>query len=111
MRLTTKSLATLSLLASLVFSASAQDRFIIHAHRGHFDATMTKDGRTVRLSEFATLKAARDYAAQQGVPVTESGAVRPVYYCNALTKKGTRCKHRVQKDGDRCWQHKNQPAK
>lgn len=33
-------------------------------------------------------------------------AEKPVYYCNALTKKGTPCKHRVKKAGDRCWQHK-----
>ncbi len=32
-----------------------------------------------------------------------------IYYCGALTKKGTPCARRV-KDGGRCWQHKNQPS-
>lgn len=31
---------------------------------------------------------------------------KPVYYCNAPTKKGTPCKHRVKKQGERCWQHR-----
>lgn len=34
------------------------------------------------------------------------GAKAKVYYCNAPTKKGTPCKHRVKKAGDHCFQHK-----
>lgn len=32
-----------------------------------------------------------------------------VYYCGAMTKKGTPCMRQV-KGGGRCWQHKGQPA-
>lgn len=41
-----------------------------------------------------------------GNKICGPNAPKPVYYCNALTKKGTPCKHRVKKAGDRCWQHK-----
>ena len=33
-----------------------------------------------------------------------------VYYCGAMTKKGTPCARRV-KDGGRCWQHREQDSK
>lgn len=32
-----------------------------------------------------------------------------LYYCGAMTKKGTPCMRKV-KGGGRCWQHKGQPA-
>jgi hypothetical protein len=32
-----------------------------------------------------------------------------VYYCGALTKKGTPCTRRVKSPG-RCWQHLGQPS-
>jgi hypothetical protein len=32
------------------------------------------------------------------------------YICGARTKKGTPCRHRVHTAGDRCSQHKGQPA-
>lgn len=45
---------------------------------------------------------------------TEGNSARPVareqiYYCGALTKKGTPCSRRV-KGRERCWQHVGQPA-
>lgn len=33
-----------------------------------------------------------------------------VYFCGALTKKGTPCSRRVKNAGDRCWQHAGMPA-
>lgn len=35
-----------------------------------------------------------------------SASPKPANYCGAITKKGTACKRRVKKAGDRCWQHK-----
>jgi len=32
-----------------------------------------------------------------------------VYFCGALTKKGTACSRRVKKPGERCWQHAGMP--
>jgi hypothetical protein len=34
----------------------------------------------------------------------------PVYYCGAMTKKGTPCSRRVKLKGKRCWQHAGQPS-
>lgn len=47
-------------------------------------------------------------------PAQQTGTVSPaaaqtVYFCGALTKKGTPCSRRV-KGGGRCWQHKGQDA-
>lgn len=39
-------------------------------------------------------------------PFQSASQGKQVYYCGALTKKGTPCKHRVKHQGDRCWQHK-----
>lgn len=36
-------------------------------------------------------------------------STEPVYYCGAMTKKGTACTRRVKVPG-RCWQHIGQPA-
>lgn len=36
----------------------------------------------------------------------QTPAPKPAIYCGAITKKGTACKRRVKKAGDRCWQHK-----
>jgi len=33
-----------------------------------------------------------------------------VYFCGAMTKKGTPCSRRVKKRGERCWQHAGMPA-
>ncbi len=33
----------------------------------------------------------------------------PVYYCGAMTKKGTPCSRRVKVKGARCWQHVGKP--
>ncbi|MEP7148407.1 MAG: hypothetical protein ABI857_05945 [Acidobacteriota bacterium] len=41
-----------------------------------------------------------------GQPNSSTG---PVYYCGAMTKKGTPCTRRVKLPG-RCWQHPGQPA-
>lgn len=34
----------------------------------------------------------------------------PVYYCGAMTKKGTPCSRRVKHKGERCWQHQGKGA-
>lgn len=41
--------------------------------------------------------------------VDKNSSTEPVYFCGALTKKGTPCTRRVKTKG-RCWQHKGQPA-
>ncbi|MEP6903475.1 MAG: hypothetical protein ABJA66_17240 [Actinomycetota bacterium] len=46
--------------------------------------------------------------AKQTEPAPLS-AEETVYYCGAMTKKGTLCSRRV-KGGGRCWQHKGQNA-
>jgi hypothetical protein len=38
-----------------------------------------------------------------------NSSTEPVYYCGAMTKKGTACTRRVKSPG-RCWQHLGQPA-
>ena len=38
-----------------------------------------------------------------------NSSTEPVYYCGAMTKKGTPCTRRVKTPG-RCWQHLGQPA-
>ena len=42
-------------------------------------------------------------------PVVTNSSTEPVYYCGAMTKKGTPCTRRVKTPG-RCWQHLGQPA-
>jgi hypothetical protein len=37
-----------------------------------------------------------------------NAASQGVYYCGALTRKGTPCSRRVRK-GERCWQHAGLP--
>ena len=44
----------------------------------------------------------------QREPIRNS-STEPVYYCGALTKKGTPCTRRVKTPG-RCWQHLGQPS-
>ncbi len=39
----------------------------------------------------------------------QNSSIDPVYYCGAITKKGTPCTRRV-KTKTRCWQHLVQPA-
>lgn len=41
--------------------------------------------------------------------IERNSSTEPVYFCGALTKKGTPCTRRVKTKG-RCWQHKGQPA-
>lgn len=51
-------------------------------------------------------------AGQAPTKQTESApvsSVETVYYCGAMTKKGTSCTRRVR-GGGRCWQHKGQAA-
>jgi hypothetical protein len=35
---------------------------------------------------------------------------KPVYFCGAMTRKGTPCTRRVKIKGLRCWQHAGQPS-
>jgi hypothetical protein len=69
-----------------------------------------------------TQTAANSVEQKQTVPVTQAyvqksqseaadkqpNAVERVYFCGAMTKKGTACSRRV-KGGGRCWQHAGQP--
>ena len=41
--------------------------------------------------------------------IESNSSTEAVYYCGALTKKGTPCTRRVKTKG-RCWQHTGQPA-
>jgi len=45
---------------------------------------------------------------KQREPIRET-STEAVYYCGALTKKGTACTRRVKSEG-RCWQHLGQPS-
>jgi hypothetical protein len=54
----------------------------------------------------ANLKTDRLPKQTETSPVTTDEAV---YFCGAMTKKGTPCSRRV-KGGGRCWQHKGQAA-
>jgi len=54
----------------------------------------------------------RGSAATATKPVevaTATPTPKAVHYCNALTKKGTPCQHRVKADGDRCFMHQGKP--
>jgi hypothetical protein len=77
----------------------------IREHQGHVDATLVSGRSRVELSEFASLGELRSWAQKHGYSVQVT-APKPVYYCGALTKKGTPCKHWVKKAGERCWQHR-----
>jgi len=41
--------------------------------------------------------------------VPQNSSTEPVYYCGAMTKRGTPCTRRVKTRG-RCWQHIGQPV-
>jgi hypothetical protein len=43
------------------------------------------------------------------LPPKADSSTEAVYYCGALTKKGTACTRRVKSPG-RCWQHLGQPS-
>jgi hypothetical protein len=43
------------------------------------------------------------------LPLRADSSTEAVYYCGALTKKGTACTRRVKSPG-RCWQHLGQPS-
>ena len=45
---------------------------------------------------------------QTGIKNTTSD--EPVYFCGAMTKKGTPCSRRVKSRGGRCWQHSGRTA-
>lgn len=40
-------------------------------------------------------------------PLPEKSSTEPIFYCTAITRKGTPCTRRVKTKG-RCWQHKDQ---
>ena len=41
-----------------------------------------------------------------GNKICGPNAPKPTIYCGAPTKKGTACKRRVKKQGERCYQHR-----
>ncbi|HEV8592479.1 MAG TPA: hypothetical protein VGQ55_10280 [Pyrinomonadaceae bacterium] len=43
-------------------------------------------------------------------PAVQKTSTEAVYYCGALTKKGTPCTRRVKTRGARCFQHQGQPS-
>lgn len=50
-----------------------------------------------------------DYTERQ-IGSRESPKAVPVYYCGAMTKKGTACSRRVKSFGHRCFQHEGKPS-
>ncbi|MEO8042174.1 MAG: hypothetical protein ABI646_06180 [Acidobacteriota bacterium] len=58
-------------------------------------------------SEVPSASAAQANTKQRGA--LRNSSTEPVYYCGAMTKKGTACTRRVKAPG-RCWQHLGQPA-
>ncbi len=44
------------------------------------------------------------------VSLSNKAANEPIYYCGAMTKKGTPCTRRVKVKGARCWQHVGKPS-
>jgi len=52
---------------------------------------------------------ASDFKTRQIEPLTNESS-EEIYFCGAMTKKGTMCSRRV-KGGGRCWQHAGQAAK
>ena len=71
----------------------------------HFDRTNANGPVAGNLG--ASANTAAPNAKQRDVRLNSS--TEPVYYCGALTKKGTPCTRRVKTKG-RCWQHPGQPA-
>jgi hypothetical protein len=47
---------------------------------------------------------------QASQPMQPTRASDVVYYCGAVTKKGTPCSRRVKRAGERCWQHTGMPS-
>ena len=43
-------------------------------------------------------------------PGAAASSDEPVYFCGAMTRKGTPCTRRVKVKGRRCWQHAGQPS-
>lgn len=58
------------------------------------------------------LETQKSALAQQNSPIraSESRPEQIVYFCGALTKKGTPCTRKVKKKGERCWQHLGMPS-
>ena len=60
--------------------------------------------------QIAAMKLAEAQAFSLGAakasPSPKSQGQGEVFTCGYPTKNGTPCKHRVKKQGDRCWQHK-----
>ncbi len=54
----------------------------------------------------ASLSVSNANTKQRGA--LSNSSTEPVYYCGAMTKKGTACTRRVKTPG-RCWQHRDQP--
>lgn len=52
---------------------------------------------------------ARAVPSNSSAPAPGFSAAEAVYFCGAMTKKGTACSRRVKMPG-RCWQHQGQPG-
>ena len=71
--------------------------------------------QTVSLNERTVIEPAntappKPTEPEQKIPQKEMPKAAPVYYCGAMTKKGTACSRRVKAAGDRCFQHEGKPS-
>ena len=83
------------------------------------DLKEERTARTNRPRQFPQTMPSSTNTAASPAPVSQSNSVQrdaesnsstePVFYCGALTKKGTPCTRRVKSKG-RCWQHLGQPS-
>ena len=69
--------------------------------------TDTSNPAQSALNGEAALKAAPANVKQRDI--RQNSSTEPVYYCGAMTKKGTPCTRRVKTVG-RCWQHGGRPG-
>ena len=82
-------------------------------------ATITADAKSDTAEKSRPLES-REQRRPETVPAEQANAVtvssvpvygepekaaKAVYYCGALTRKGTACSRRVKEKGHRCWQH------
>lgn len=119
MKITRISLLILSLVLSAVVSqghgqgatqTTRDPALYVSRHAGHFDAF--DPARGITLSGFETLARLEAYAKENGFQLVETKPpVKEAFYCGAMTKAGTPCKHRVKVKGAHCWQHQGAAKK
>lgn len=90
--------ATESLSSPQVVSGSTLSENLIGPQQQHSTDGKLAEPTQALVAETTPVSAVPVYGAR------DKGA-KPVYYCGALTKKGTACSRRVKEKGHRCWQH------